>query len=99
MMLVGLTRGDIADYLAALIFVYTVLIIANVVLSWIRQFRPLPYNVTLRRVIGFVEESTDPFLNVFRRFIPRIGPLDVSPIVAIIVLSVVGGIAVNLVDG
>jgi YggT family protein len=53
----------------------------------------------VRRVIGFVEESTDPFLNLFRRFIPRLGPLDVSPIVAIIVLSVLGGIAVNLVNG
>jgi YggT family protein len=99
MMSIGLTRGDIADYLAALIFVYTVLIVVNVVLSWVRQFRPLPYNVTLRRVIGFIEESTDPYLNVFRRFVPRIGPLDVSPIVAIIVLSVVGGIVVNVVNG
>jgi YggT family protein len=50
-------------------------------------------------VIGFIEESTDPYLNVFRRFVPRIGPLDVSPIVAIIVLSVVGGIVVNVVNG
>ena len=99
MILLGLTRGDVANYLAALVFVYTVLIVANVVLSWVRQFRPIPYNVTVRRVIGFIEESTDPFLNLFRRFIPRIGPLDVSPIVAIIVLSVVGGIAVNLVNG
>jgi YggT family protein len=99
MTLLGLTRGDIANYLAALVFVYTVLIVANVVLSWVRQFRPIPYNLTVRRVIGFVEESTDPFLNLFRRFIPRLGPLDVSPIVAIIVLSVVGGIAVNLVNG
>jgi YggT family protein len=99
MTLLGLTRGDLANYLAALVFVYTVLIVANVVLSWVRQFRPIPYNLTVRRVIGFVEESTDPFLNLFRRFIPRLGPLDVSPIVAIIVLSVVGGIAVNLVNG
>ncbi|MQA74378.1 MAG: YggT family protein [Solirubrobacterales bacterium] len=99
MILAGLTRGDIADYLAALIFVYTILIVANVLLSWVRQFRPIPYNVTLRRVLGFIEESTDPFLNFFRGFIPRIGPLDVSPIVAIIALSVVGGIAVNLVEG
>ena len=51
---------------ASLLFVYTVLIIANVVLSWVQQFRPIPYNVPLRAVTGFIEESTNPYLNVFR---------------------------------
>ncbi len=99
MILVALSRGDIADYVAALIFVYTVLIIANVVLSWIGQFRPIPYNLTLRAVTGFIESSTDPYLNLFRRFVPRIGPLDISPIVAILALSIVGGIVVGLIRG
>ena len=75
------------------------LIIANVVLSWVQQFRPLPYNPPLRAVIGFIEESTNPFLNLFRRFIPRIGPLDISPIVAILALSILGGLVVNLIRG
>ena len=44
----------------------------------------------LRAVTGFIEESTNPYLNIFRSFIPRIGPLDVSPIVGILVLSIVG---------
>ena len=48
---------------------------------------------------GFIEESTNPYLNIFRSFIPRIGPLDVSPIVAILVLSIVGGLVVDLVRG
>ncbi len=95
----ALNRGDIADFAAALLFVYTILIIANVILSWIRQFKPIPYNLPLRAVVGFVEESTDPFLNVFRRVIPRIGPLDISPIVAILALSLLGGIIVGLIRG
>jgi YggT family protein len=95
----ALTRGNLADYVAALLLVYTVLIIANVVLSWVQQFRPLPYSTPLRAVIGFIEESTNPFLNLFRRFIPRLGPLDISPIVAILVLSIVGGLVVNLIRG
>jgi YggT family protein len=99
MTLVALTRDNIADYASALLFVYTILIIANVVLSWIQQFRPIPYNLTLRAVIGFIEESTDPYLNLFRSFIPRIGPLDISPIVAILALSILGGIAVGLIRG
>jgi uncharacterized protein YggT (Ycf19 family) len=95
----ALTRANLADYVAALLLVYTVLIIANVVLSWVQQFRPLPYSTPLRAVIGFIEESTNPFLNLFRRFIPRLGPLDISPIVAILVLSIVGGLVVNLIRG
>lgn len=95
----ALTRGDVADYVAALILVYTLLIIANVLLSWIQQFRPIPYNLALRRVIGFIEESTEPLLNLFRSFIPRLGPLDISPIVAILAVSILGGIVVNLIRG
>ena len=97
--LAALTRGDIADYVAALIFVYIVLIIANVILSWVQQFRPIPYNLTLRAVLGFIEETTNPYLNLFRAFVPRIGPLDISPIVAILVLSIVGGLVVGLIRG
>ncbi|MGH2986554.1 MAG: YggT family protein [Solirubrobacterales bacterium] len=95
----ALTRGIFADYAEALIFVYLILIIANVLLSWVQQFRPLPYNMPLRAVTGFIEESTNPFLNIFRSFIPRIGPLDISPIVAILVLSIVGGLVVDLIRG
>jgi uncharacterized protein YggT (Ycf19 family) len=97
--MVALTRANVADYVAALLLVYTVLIIANVVLSWVQQFRPLPYNAPLRAVTGFIEQSTNPFLNLFRSFIPRIGPLDISPIVAILVLSILGGFAVDLIRG
>ena len=99
MSVLALTRTNLADYVAALLLVYTVLIIANVVLSWVQQFRPLPYSTPLRAVTGFIEESTNPFLNLFRRFIPRLGPLDISPIVAILVLSIVGGLVVNLIRG
>jgi YggT family protein len=54
-------------------------------------------------VLTFVRDVTDPYLNLFRRFIPpvRMGPgaLDLSPMVAIIVLWIVGGIIVGLVRG
>ena len=82
-----------------MLLVYTVLIFVNVLLSWIGQFRPIPYNLTLRAVTGFVEETTDPFLNVFRSFLPRLGPFDISPIVAILVLSIGGALIVGLIRG
>jgi len=95
----ALTRGDIADFVSALVFVYLVLIILNILLSWVQQFRPIPYNLTLRAVLGFIEDSTNPYLNLFRAWVPRIGPLDISPIVATIVLLVAGSVAESLIRG
>ncbi len=98
-MSLALTRGDIATYVDALVLVYTILIFVNILLSWIQQFRPLPYNLTLRSVIGFVEDTTNPYLAVFRSFVPRIGPLDISPILAILVLNIVGGLLARAIRG
>jgi YggT family protein len=98
-MIAAIDRADIADYVGALVTVYLVLILVNIVLSWVQQFRPLPYNMPLRAVTGFVEETTEPYLNIFRSFIPRIGPLDISPIFAILALTIVGRIVVGLIEG
>ena len=101
--LLALTRDDVATYVSALFTVYFILIIVRIILSWVQQFRPLPYNMALRAVIGFIEESVDPYLNLFRRFIPplRLGGagLDLSPILAIIVLLIVESLVVGLIEG
>ena len=100
MTLLAVTRADVADYVNTLILVYTVLIFIRILLTWIPR---IPYNPVLAAVIKFVTDVTDPYLNLFRRFIPpvRLGPgaLDISPIVAIIVLQIVGAIVVNLIHG
>ena len=99
----ALTRDDIATYVGALFTVYFILIITRIVLSWIQQFRPIPYNLVLRAVIGFIEESVDPYLNLFRRWIPplRVGGagIDLSPILAIFLLLIVQSIVVNAIEG
>jgi YggT family protein len=96
----AIDRDDIANYVAALFIVYLILIFIRILLSWIRR---VPYNRYLAAAIGFVHEVTDPYLNVFRRFIPPVGgggfALDLSPIVAIIVLLLVEGIVVGLIRG
>jgi YggT family protein len=95
-----LGRGDIADYVDALFLVYMVLIFIRVLLSWVPR---MPYNVYLRGAVRFVEESTDPYLNLFRRVIPPLGGrgmgLDLSPIVAIIVLLLLQGLVVGAIRG
>jgi YggT family protein len=93
-------RSDIANYVATLFTVYIVLILIRIVLSW---FPRIPYYRWLDLVLRFVNDVTDPYLNIFRRFIPpiRLGPgaLDISPIIAILVLTLVARIVVPLISG
>lgn len=98
-LLAAVERGDVAQYVDAVFIVYLILIFTRIILGWIQQFRPLPYNLTLRAVTGFVEEVVDPYLNIFRRFIPPIGMFDLSPIVAIILLGLVQSIVVGTIAG
>jgi YggT family protein len=98
-LLLAIGREDIADYVSALFLVYLALIFIRILLSWAQTFRALPYNLTLRAVVRFVEESVDPYLNLFRRFIPPIGPIDISPILAIVVLYVVESLVVGVIRG
>ena len=94
------TRGVIADYVGALLLVYLILIIIRVLLTWIPR---LPYNRVLQASVRFVEEVTDPYLNLFRRFLPPIGgggfALDLSPILGIILLIIVQRVVVGLIAG
>ena len=45
-------------------------------------------------MLGFLRDVSEPYLGIFRRFIPPIGPIDISPIVAILVLQLVGGVLI-----
>jgi YggT family protein len=97
-MLAAIGRTEIADYVNALFLVYMILIFARILLSWIPR---IPYNPILSAVIGFIQEVTDPYLRLFRRIIPPLGgggfALDLSPIVAIIVLILAQGIIVGVI--
>ena len=103
MTFVALDRVDVANYVDALFTVFLILIITRIVLSWIQMFRPIPYNVPLRATIGFVEESVDPYLNVFRRVIPPLGGggmgIDLSPMIGIILLLITQEIVVSAIAG
>ncbi len=100
MTLLAITRVDVADYVNTLVIVYIVLIFVRIVMSWVPR---IPYNRWLSAVLGFVTDVTDPYLNLFRRFIPplRIGPgaLDLSPTIGLIVLLIVGDVVVALIRG
>lgn len=96
----ALTRGDVADYVNALFLVYIILIFANILISWLPR---VPYNRGLRAVLDFVTETTNPYLNLFRRFLPPVGgggfALDLSPMIGLVVLFVLRAILVGLIEG
>jgi YggT family protein len=100
MIALALTRADVADYVSALFTVYIILIFVNILISWLPR---VPYNRALRAILDFVTETTNPYLNIFRRFLPPIGgggfALDLSPIVGIFVLFVAQALVVGLIAG
>jgi YggT family protein len=99
-MIAAITRTDVADYVSTLITVYVVLIFIRILMSY---FRNIPYYRALDVFLRFVTEVTDPWLNLFRRFIPpvRMGPaaLDLTPIIAVFVLYILGAIVTRLIAG
>ena len=96
----AITRLDVARYVNTLITVYIILIFIRIVMTW---FTRVPYNPTLNAILSFVSDVTDPYLNLFRRFVPAVrlggGALDLSPMIATFVLIIVGGIVTNLIAG
>ena len=100
MTVAAITKQDVADYLSTLINVYVLLIIAYIVTTLIFSFGGrVPYNRWTNAILSFLRDVSEPYLRIFRRFIPPIGPLDISPIVAILVLQIGGGIIVGLIRG
>jgi len=93
-------RDDIADFVAALILVYTICIVGWVVLSLIFSLGVrMPYNRVVMGTMDFLRDVSEPFLRIFRKLPLRVGPLDLTPMVAIIVLQIGGGIIVGLIAG
>jgi len=84
----------IESLIDAFIYVYILLILAYIILSWIR----LPYSIWLSRIQRFLYDVCDPYLRLFRRVLPPLGPLDLSPMLAVIVLIVAQQVAHNILD-
>jgi uncharacterized protein YggT (Ycf19 family) len=64
------------------LWVYVLLIFLYVLTSWIR----LPYTPWLRRAQDLLRDVCEPYLRLFRRVLPPLGPLDLSPVLAIVFL-------------
>ena len=91
-----MARGD-RPFLLALAILgggYVLLILAYVLTSWIR----VGASPTLERIRQFLYDVCEPYLRLFRRVIPPIGPLDLSPIAAVFSLYILERIVNALVE-
>ncbi len=84
----------IANFVNVFISVYILLIFAYILTSWIR----LPYSVWMNRIQRFLYDVCEPYLRIFRRILPPLGPLDLSPIVAIFSLFIINRLLQALLD-
>jgi YggT family protein len=93
-------RDEIAGYVGAIFLVYTLLIIAYILSSMFFAFGGrVPYSRWSSAVLGFLRDVCEPYLGFFRRFIPALGPIDLSPIVAIFVLNIIARIITGVIAG
>ncbi len=96
MTVLATARIEVANILSAIIYVYTLLIIVHIVVQLLFSagLRP-PYSRATNAILQFLRDTCEPFLRVFRRFIPSFGGWDFSPILAIISLQLVNSIIVQ----
>src|SRR2546429_7845561 len=76
--------NSVQSFVAVFIYVYTLLILAYIITSWVR----LPYSTWLNRIQRFLYDVCDPYLRLWRRILPTFGPLDLSPVVGVAFLYI-----------
>jgi uncharacterized protein YggT (Ycf19 family) len=86
------TASSLQSFVRVFVWIYILMIFAYVLMSWIR----LPYSRTASAVQQFLDEVCRPYLRLFRR-LPTLGPLDVSPIIAVVVLLLVSEVVIYLI--
>jgi YggT family protein len=74
--------------------VYTLIIFAYILTSWVR----MPYSPWLNRIQRFLHDVSEPYLRLFRRVLPSMGPLDLSPWIAVIVLWLLAEVLINVLE-
>jgi YggT family protein len=98
--LLALSRGDVASYVSALFTVYIVLIFIRILSSWIPR---MPQSGPLAAVVRFAGQTTDPYLNIFRRVLPPVGgsglALDLSPMIGLFLLLIAQAVVVGTING
>lgn len=99
-LLSAITRDDVGNYVNALFEVYILLIFVYILLNLLFSFGlRTPYSRWSDAVMNFLRDVCEPYLRIFRRFIPPIGAFDLTPLIGIIVLYILDRIVVGLIQG
>jgi YggT family protein len=83
-----------ATWLNSLFIVFQLCILVRILMSWVTI---APMRKWSQAVVQFFHDTTGWYLDLFRRMIPPVGPLDLSPMVALIVLFIVQRTVVGLI--
>jgi len=83
---------NLANLVDRLFTLYELLILARIIMTWIRVNYYNPWVRLLARL-------TDPYLNIFRSIVPPMGAFDFSPILALFVLIMLRRVALTLLAG
>jgi len=83
------TISKVETFIDVFVSVYSLVIFLYIIASWVR----LPYSPWLNRIQRFLYDVSEPYLRLFRRILPSFGPLDLSPMIGIIVLIILDQVA------
>ncbi|MBU1446515.1 YggT family protein [Patescibacteria group bacterium] len=86
---------EIRYYLAQFVAIFSELIwlaiLIRVIMSWIQPVKPTG------GFTGIIFEVTEPILSFFRRIVPRLGMIDISPIVALLVINFISELLLKII--
>jgi YggT family protein len=89
-----------AEFVDDLAWVYTIAIIAYVISTMFFSLGlRIPYARWSDAVLSFLREVSEPFLRLIRRILPPLGGIDLSPIVAIVLVRLAGSLATQAISG
>ena len=91
--LLGSAVGSIERFIVVFFSVYQIALLAYILSSWIRRMPS-----SLVRVQRFLYDICEPYLRIFRRFVPSLGPLDLSPIVGLLALGLIERLVILAID-
>jgi YggT family protein len=84
----------VQSFIVVFTTIYSLVILLYIIVNLIR----LPYSTWGNRVQRFLVDVCEPYLRLFRRILPPLGPLDLSPMIAVFVLIVIQRVLVGLLE-
>jgi YggT family protein len=96
----AISRQDIANYVGALFDVYIAMILIYVLVNMLLSFgaKP-PYSRAFDSVMSYLGEVSNPWLRIFRRFIPAFSGIDLSVTAALFALIILARVIPNAISG